>query len=243
MKVSTDFNIKQAFILKAAHLKEIWDSLNTNIGDTTIQAYCEDGVNRNFDSLTALLTYSNPRNATIRSITFRARSDNYDKSARIVFANDTWGPIRWEAEGPESIVVSLKDDFLRSISRTKAWYDWLARLDIFWLIYGIGISAYVILLLLIALRIIGSDEPKNETENPREQAIGGLIGFGAIGSLAFVGLLISRIRTRLFPIGTFLWGDAAEHHVFLEKIRWTVIVGFIVSLLAGIVGSIVINLA
>ncbi len=241
MEASTELSPKQAFVVKSKHIRHVLESLNTNIGNTAISVKCEDGINRNFNSADHLLGYSNPPNSRIQSLSLRARSDDNSKSARVIFANESWRPIQFEVEGPEDVVVSLKDDFTKNVAMTKAWYDRIARFDIFDLIFGIAMAAVVISLLCIAIGILGSDKP--ETHSVRGQAMGWLIGFALMGSLIFVGLLISRIRAKLFPIGTFAWGDAAEKHEFLEKVRWTIVIGFIVSFLSGVVASLIVGLA
>lgn len=243
MEASTDLTVKQSFVLKPEHLAEFWESLSSSIGNISSSAYCEDGITRQFKSSEALLNYPNPLNAKIQSISIRARSDDYNKSARIVFSNEKSGPIRFEADGPEDVVLTLKDSFLRQISRCKAWYDRFARLDLFDLMYGIGFAVLFIFMLLFAIGLIGSEEAKTSNDDSRSELIGWLIGIGFWASLAFVGLIISKIREKLFPVASFFWGDAAEHHLLLEKIRWTVVIGFIVSLLAGIVGTLIVSLA
>jgi hypothetical protein len=243
MEASTDLSLKQAFVLKSEHIRRLLESLSTKVGNTSISAKCEDGINRNFDSLDHLLSYSNPPTSKIQSLSFRARSGDYKTSVRVIFANQIWGSIQFEVEGPEDFVISLRDDLTKTAAMTKAWYDRFARLDIFNLIFAIGITGVAILLLFIVIGIIGSDKLGLHSNNARSQALGYLLGVGFTGSLLFLGTLISRFRTKLFPIGTFAWGDAAEKHEFLEKVRWTIVIGFIVSFLSGIVASVIMRLA
>jgi len=243
MEASSDLIVKQSFVLKPEHIRNVFESLNTKIGSIEISTHCEDGINRNFSSTDQLLSYSNPPKSKIQSISLRARSDDHKKSARIVFSNDNWRPIQFEVQGPEDIVIILKDDFINKVVMTKAWYDRFARLDIFWLIYGIGIATFVILLLCIAIGILTSEKPTTDKSIPKEQAMDWLIGMSGVGFLGFVGLLISRLKGKLFPIGTFAWGGAAEKHELLEKVRWTIVIGFIVSFLSGIVATIIVSIA
>lgn len=240
MEASIDLSIKQSFVLKPEHIKNIIELLNNNIGNTSISTYCEDGISRNYNSTDQLLSYSNPPNFGIQSLSLRARSDDFDKSARVVFASESWSSIQFAVEGPEDVVINLKDSFMKNISMTKSWYDRFVKLDIFGLMFVIGYSLWIMLLLCVA--IWGPDTLKTDIYSPRASAFGSLIGIGAIGSLAFIGFLVSKLRTKLFPMGTFAWGGAAEKHEFLEKVRWTIVIGFIVSFLSGLVGSIIISL-
>jgi len=240
MEASTDLSIKQSFVLKPEHIKNIIELLNNNIGNTSISTYCEDGISRNYNSADQLLSYSNPPNFRIQSISLRARSDDLKKSARVVFANEIWRSIQFGVEGPEDVVINLRDDFMKNAAMTKAWYDRFARIDIFRLISLIGFSLLIIIFLCIA--IWGSDVPETNIKGPRALALGYISGTGTVFALAFIGFLVSRLRTKLFPTGTFAWGDAAEKHEFLEKVRWTIVIGFIVSFFSGVVGSIIISL-
>ncbi len=240
MEASLDLRIKQSFVLKPEHIKNIIGLLDNNIGNTSISTYCEDSINRNYNSADELLSYLNPPNSKIQSISLSSRSDDLKKSARIGFASESSNSIQFGVEGPEDVVINLKDAFIKNISMTKAWYDRFARLDIFTLIFIIGFASWVLLMMLIV--IWGPDVPKTDYSSSKATALGSLIGVVTIGLLAFIGFLLSRLRTKLFPIGTFAWGDAAEKHEFLEKVRWTVVIGFIVSFLSGVVGSIIVSL-
>ena len=243
MEASVNLTLKQSFILKPEHLELLWAELNKNVGSTTASIYCEDQINRMYDTCESILQYSNPSSARIQSISLRSKSDDYCKSARIMFSNDNYGTIRLEADGSEDTIINLKDCLLNTISRCKSWYDRFARLDIFNLMFFIATGSFVLLALLVAFGIFSSEKPAQSSVNPRDVTIAMLIVAGFIGALAFISLLLSKLRNKLFPIGIFFWGDAVDQHHFLEKIRWTILIGFFVSLLAGIVGAILLNFA
>lgn len=240
MEASIDLNIKQSFVLKSEHIKHIIELLNNNIGNISISADCEDKINRKFNSVDQLLSYSNPPGFRIQSLSIRARSDDSDKFARVAFANESLYPIKFTAEATEDIVINLKDGFLKIITMTKAWYDRFAKLDIFGVMLLILYGMCIILILCIA--IWGPNTPKSNVVNLRATAFGFLAGTGTVILFVLTGFLISKFRNKIFPIGTFAWGHGAENYEFLEKIRWTIVIGFIVSFLSGLVGSIIISL-
>jgi uncharacterized membrane protein len=56
--------------------------------------------------------------------------------------------------------------------------------------------------------------------------------------LALIGIVIWGLywlRKRFFPVATFAIGQGLTRHQHYEQIRWVVIVGFVISVLASIV--------
>jgi membrane-bound acyltransferase YfiQ involved in biofilm formation len=62
--------------------------------------------------------------------------------------------------------------------------------------------------------------------------------YTALGAIILAGWVLSRLRNRLFPIGSFAFAQGKSHHELLEKFRWTVVIGLAVSILAGMIVSV-----
>jgi len=53
--------------------------------------------------------------------------------------------------------------------------------------------------------------------------------------LFFAGVVVDHFRGRIFPMATFEIGQGSGRHSTLEAVRWTVVIGFLVSIAAGLV--------
>ena len=129
-------------------MKKLTRLLQDRIGKVQISVDCVDGFSREFNTLKDLSTYENSKSKRIYRIHLSARSDDFSKSATIVFRDS----FRFEAEvsidvtGREDVVSRLKEEILDVMAGMRPWYNVIARVDFF--ITNIG------LLLLYFIAVI-----------------------------------------------------------------------------------------
>ena len=87
MDVHYSDELKQAFIVRQGDLKRLIELLQKRIGKVDIGIDCVDKIEREFNTVKELIAYENSKSKRIRRIHLSARSDNYSKSATIVFHN------------------------------------------------------------------------------------------------------------------------------------------------------------
>lgn len=232
MDAKADFSVKFAFVLTTENVKKIYQLLTDRINKPAISVRCADDIDRDFPDIKQLLDYENSRNRRILSLSFSSRTDDYKKRCLLSFVSSSWSTISVTIEGIESSVVRLKEEFAEIVDGTKAWYWRLSKIDFF----------YVILVLcIIGFNILYAykdtlDKNNSETEFDLLKTLFAIgIVAGGIGALVGLTWLLNRIRKRLFPIAVFAIGQEASRYNTDDKIRWTIIIGFIVSLSASIV--------
>ena len=91
----------------------------------------------------------------------------------------------------------------------------------------------LILVALIAFKRIPVSKPGAEDLTSAAKAA--LLLIATLGLLVLAGVLLIRFRDWLFPRGAFLFGQGKTRFQHLERIQWTVVIGFSVSFLASLV--------
>lgn len=130
------------------------------------------------------------------------------------------------------VVSRLRSDLGDIIAGSKPWYSAIGRFDFLNAGLLILFVAWLVLMAAVGFGWIQSDGDSGD--NVRVKAMAQLITWGVPLLMVGVGIGFNRLRGLIFPFGSFLIGQGIRRHNTLEKARWTVIVGFIVSLSAGI---------
>ena len=90
-------------------------------------------------------------------------------------------------------------------------------------------SLFAVVFLRVAFGLVDSSD---ESSGPTARSVA--IAYTVLGGAVVVGWGLNKIRERLFPSITFAMGQGKRRHENLEKIRWGVVVAFVISLLAGL---------
>jgi len=231
MHATASIRHRYAYILRPSHVQRIWGVLSEQIGTVSATASCSDHIERQFTSLDDLLGFENSRTRAIRSLYIRAASRESDSAAGVTIEADSWSTLSLRVEGEESLVQRIRDGISEVFDGMRAWYSAIARLDFFYVVFGFVGIAYMVL-----RSMVGGDTPSPAMK--LSQAVWltlGLLGF--IAALSFLVWFLNRIRQRFFPIATIALGQGIERYDFDDKVRWVVLVGFVVSVFASIVAT------
>jgi hypothetical protein len=232
MNAKADFIVNFAFVLTAEKIEKIYKLLTERIGKPAVSAGCADNIDRDFSDIKQLLDYENSHNRRITSLSFSSKTNDYKKRCQLSFANNSWRTISVTIEGIENSVVKLKDDVAELVDGTKAWYWRLSKFDFFYVILVLCIIGFN--LLIDYAKSLDKNVIKSEF-NPLKTLVAIGITSGVFIVLAGLVWSLNRIRKCLFPIAVFAIGQEATRYNIYDKIRWTIIIGFIVSLSASLV--------
>jgi hypothetical protein len=227
-------------VVRADVLKRLCTILESNVGNLSIKAHCSDGVQRDFADVEALIDYDNVRSREISRLGLDSRSDDFQKQASVRLSSGPLSSVDFSFTAQsDKLVVEVRQDVLALINELRPWYGIVATVDtlvaslVAFTVLLVG--GVVGLLLGIALGFIsvtsGSSSPSAPID--RRTAAYGLAVF------ALVGLVwaLSGLKNRLFPVSIFAIGEGLPRHQSQETWRWVVVVGFLVSLVASLVGS------
>lgn len=234
MVATTEFSVKHAFVLEPEQLRKVCKLFQDRIGAPSISALCADGITREFTDISHLLEYENPRRRRIVSISFRSCSDDWKKQARISFSSHSWGTISASISGLEASVMKLADEIGEMIDGLKPWYWRFSRIDFF--LVGLITIWLADAILNTYAAGQGTTSVKATVSFVKAFSITGIVlaAFGLVG-LTFWGL--HRLRSRYFPLAIFKIGQETRRFETDEKVRWTIMIGFAVSVVASVVVS------
>ncbi|MEK6525535.1 MAG: hypothetical protein AABZ22_01545, partial [Nitrospirota bacterium] len=142
-----------------------------------------------------------------------------------------WDGISLSVDGPEDQVIVVRDKLNALFADMKPWYAVICRIDFFYVIWPL-----LVFMWLVIIAMSDSSKPSRAlsfTEAIRAASIA-IVFFVGVGGSVW-GL--NRLRRRFFPEAVFAIGRGAERYEFDEKIRWVVIIGFAVSVLASFLGA------
>ena len=233
MEASVSKERKHAFILKQSDLKKMCDLFEERIGSVSIEINCADGIDRKFSNWEQLAAFDNPPKKQIEYLSLNTRSDDYKKSAYLHFSKSSWQSISFRAQGAEQMVSKLYEDINDILDGLQPWYSKLARLEFFYIIGFVFGFAYMIFMFSLP------NKPTDAGKGlPIEKALLGVIIFICIFLVPpFFIWLLNKLRARFFPLATFALGQGEHRYYIDEKIRWTIVIGFVVSLTASIVAT------
>lgn len=129
MNVRYSEELSHAFVVRPDELKKLVELLQKRIGKVDISADCVDKIEREFDTLKERIAYENPKSKRIRRIHLSARSDNYSKSATVVFRDSFLMGVSINVNGREDVVSRLKEDILDIGAGMCPWYDVMHRIN------------------------------------------------------------------------------------------------------------------
>ena len=230
MNSSAEFSIGHAFVLDPTVSGKIWGLLDARVGNVYAAAACNDDLVRRFESKQQLDEYENPVNRGIYALSYYARSRGSDTSAEVRF-NLARNQIKVEISGAESTVLEVRDRLHEIIAGAKPWYWRIAKFDAyFWFFLFAFFGGFVI-------GVMGSGT-KNEPLSFKFALLGAVVLLLFIGAISLVPWSLNRLRERFFPFAVYAIGQGKIRYDNDEKLRWGVIVAFIISLLSSIVAAI-----
>lgn len=130
---------------------------------------------------------------------------------------------------------SLDREIDARLAAMRPWYAAFTRGDVFLISAALLFGLTVLLAVIVAF---GPNRPPQPPSPDPRDSLRVIILF-LTGTAGFMGLawVLHKARNWLFPIGTFALGSGKGRYDVHEKVRWTVAVGFAVSVVASVVAA------
>jgi hypothetical protein len=236
MEAQSSLEFPHAFVATSQDINKIWDVIESNemVPEATVS--CSDGIVRNFVDRDKLINYNNPKRAKIKSIEITGRRREPYTTIVITLGRKYSYNASVSIRGEESFVESSRILFTDILDGMKPWYSGFARIDLS------NVFLSIILSIFLILQIMKSEShPSHAT--PLDKAILILaITMFTMGIIVLSFFTISLFHQKLFPMSTFAIGQGISRHQYLENIRWVVVIGFFISLLASILTTLLFTL-
>lgn len=234
MSAKARLKLNSAYVLRASDVEKIWQLLENAIGPVQAETLCADDVERTYTTAKDLMAYDNPPARMVRSIEFEARSTDRSSRATLAFTQQYAPFIEFSASGAEDTIVTLKQRVADIVDACRPWYSMVSRIDFGYVVIAVTGLAFLV------FRFMVPEAPSKALSfgNAFLATLIGVLGLVGIGSVA---LVLNRVRAKLFPIGTFALGAGETRHLTFENIRWVVVVGFVVSLAASSIFSLMVR--
>lgn len=227
---STTFSIGHALELGEKEIFRIWKLIEDEIGPPHLEAECTDDVARQFSSLQDLLEYQNDASRAVTRLTIRATSLGSSRGpdclTAVLQVGLSWSTARCAIEAPETILLRTRASIEETLHEAKPWYAPFAGKQgfvgqlVLWIIALILLAGSTFRLPIIATAIAAA--------SPLTLVIAGAV----VG--AMLAAPLNKVRESLFPSVTYLLGNGTKRNHLREKIRWGVLVAFVVSAIASI---------
>lgn len=222
----TDYR-KSAIRVDDELLEELEDAFTSFVGETKWEIECVDGATREFSSLKALMAHDNRGSKQVKKLSLRGYDHPRNRTGALDIEIDyLLGHYRFNWEGEERYSIEFRNKVHRFLLNSKPWYSPVCIVGRFW--------TPVLLSLLFGYLI-----DSLATRYGWKSVLGGFTSYFALAANVVLALTISGLKERIFPPVDFVFGTGTKRHQFLENIRWVVVVGFVVSVVAGLATSFV----
>lgn len=229
MEAHAKFEANQAFVIKSQDITKIWKLLENEgmVVDASIS--CSDQLVRKFTDCEALIKYDNSKRMSITAIEISSLSREPYATAEISIGRSYYTPISVSIRGEESSVASMRMALTDIIDGIKPWYSRFAIIDLWYILTSIFIAGLFILQMMVP-----SNTPKPGLTLDKAFFTLAII-IAIAGSLGGIYWGINKGQKYCFPRATFVIGQGEKEYLFLEQIRWVVVIGFVVSVVSSIV--------
>ena len=227
--MESTFRVKHnhAFVVKENDIQKIWNKLESFDKSVTAIVEFSDSIERKVESCEALIQFENSKKRQIKRIEFTAICKERINITRVELENDEYRTISIASSGDDETVTKIGDQIPEIIDGLKPWYSVITRLDLYWVCFLI-VFLFSFFVFLMA--------PESESKGPLsfEQALRLLfILAGVLFAGFFAYKYVNGFKNNIFPIGCFALGQGKERYEMQEKIRWSVVVALIISLLSS----------
>lgn len=235
MKASHCRSGKQPLLVEADDLESLCELISSFSEHIRITAKCRDNIEREPENLGELIAYENALAREIIELRIIGRSDDWERSVRLKLSNSLLESFSLDIEGPEDSVSQLADTLQEKLVGMRPWYASAAKTSM--LAFGVSITVFLALASIIIANILPKT-PADSSAAPetwqRNAFIWG-IAFALLFGPPILGVVLDRVKARVFPVATFAIGQGLKRHNTGELVRSVVILGFVVSLVAGVV--------
>lgn len=240
-KISKTRSFKIAYLLNQSGCQKIINILKEVSTDLNVEIECSDGSLIQYSSTEELFNFTNSSSKQIQSLLI---TTPWGKESHISvrFQSLTYqAPIYYEISGDDKNVFYLSEKLDECIFTFRLWYTPFAFLDFVIVLFG-GILLFIYTLLIWSIFYLSSSnlsEVVGGGETKEDLLIKNIIWL-SFGTLVLISIGINFFRNKLFPFANFLIGEGINKFKKLEFWRRTIGVGFLLSIIASTIASLII---
>lgn len=216
-----DKNIKysstlwQAFVIDGRKLKRLVKLLEHQIGSATFSVDFAHNVSYRYETVEELLNYENAKSKEIERISIHAKSDDYSKSAVVLFHKAMGVPsVAISLEVSHDALRTLLDEIHDMIRGMRPWYDGLARWPY---LYSLVITALVMVMEIPWFTEYMKEYISGTTENFAGETRDMIL---ALCALLFAGVMwwsFYNLLRFVFPSSVYAIGQGKDR---FNRMKW-----------------------
>lgn len=217
--------ITDSIVVSANDLKKIDEALSSFGDILKVDFQCKDRITRIENSIDSLLNYENTKNKQIIELTLHSRSNDFSRFVRLSFSKSAKKNIEMWISGPEDLVIAVGQKLDEIIEGMNPWYSGISKIDF----SRLGFILFSILVLIyFCSKLLFENVP---------QGIG-IQYLMLCLVLPFLPLVISflipKLSEKVFPLTYFAIGQGEKRYNDAEKLRWGILVAFVIAIIAGL---------
>lgn len=228
MYSSYSYDKKHAFVVNESELRKIWVKLEGADHDVKAIVKFNNNVETTVNKIDDLMSFENSKKRKILSVSMISTSKCHENRSCIKFESDMFRTVSISTSGDHDFVTKNSDELPEIVSGMKPWYSIISRLNILFLLY-------IPLLIVCIFAFLMKNSSDTETIYSFSDSAVLIVTCILLmfGMHAFEKLLIS-LKNNLFPVASFAIGQGVKRYETQDKFRFTVIVGFVVSVFASL---------
>ena len=217
--------IDEPFVLRFEDVQKIFSFVENLGAKVTFSIKLEDKVTRTYQSIDDLKNIENTSKNPIVSLDIAARKKDYSLDFSCSWETSSHSRTWISISGDEGDVIAISEVFNNRILAMRPWYSFFTKGDLIVIVFSL---VFIITLIMSALALfLLADKPFVPSEKSKAEAPAIAILFLVF---VFAGTwLLEKFRKKIFPKQVFALGQGVDRNEFMEKVRWSVVVGFVVS--------------
>ena len=218
--VHADSDLRGAFVVDGKAVSQLWQYAQEFTSAASATVKCADDITRTFDTIESLLTFENAKRISIEKLCIEGRSREKGRDITITIGRPYSPTASLVISGEELDVSIMKTKVSDTIFGLKAWYEWLATIDLIfaWL---------VVFLFLLVPSMLMNSRGTAQVFPAGNTLFAAVISLGIVLAIGLAIWVVWLLRGRFFPVVTFAIGQGIRRYHFDEQIRWVVVVGFL----------------
>jgi hypothetical protein len=226
-------SLRAAFVVGLEDLRRA-DQILASAGPRRYAVLLSDGREVTAPSLDALARLTDLKSRHIRRIEMSTPWREILRASLTLRRDRKLASLEYDLIGEERSVINVARELDGWMSSVRAWYSRLATVDWGIMLLGTWLSVLAaIVLVVVGLAYSGHLQ------------LTSVPGFGEALAAAMwtipllLGTVVNFFRNGLFPIGTYLLFDGSRRHQYVIRARKLLGGGFLLSMLASIIATVV----
>lgn len=223
MDAESSYESKQSFVVNIKSVEEIWALLESYGFEVEATLECSDGVFRKTKSKTELTAYNNPPKARIKALRFVGFKSPGSTYARVVVGGTNSVNVSFSVNGSVTQVSEMREALVHTFDSIKPWYDVATKVDF------LPLVALALIFFGFYTMFMSHEKGAAQITSTEALIMAILTSLMIVLSFALIWAL-NKLKRLVFPKAVLLIGNGLQRDDVAEKVRWGVVVTFIVGM-------------